>query len=226
MPTKKNLQDATIEDLKLDSRNPRVRTERSAELINTSLQKFGGMRSIVLDENNVVRAGNGTVTEAKELGFQKVKIIDAEGDELIAVRRKGLTEKDWIQYGVADNRSSDLSEWDTELLLELDDEFDLGDSFEEFEIEEFESSLDAEVGVTGEHKPIDQKKLADDEKTMASLLDDLGVKKLPCRVEPGQIWELGDHRLICGDSTDPWAIAILMNWEAYTGKTANLIETT
>lgn len=235
MPTKK--EHASINDLKLDPRNPRVRTERSSEMIRDSLKKFGGMRSIVLDENNIVRAGNGTITEAKDLGLDKVRIIDADGDEIIAVRRKGLTEKDWIQYGVADNRSSDLSEWDSEILLELDEEFDLEDYFTPDEIEDFEIQLDEEAGTSGHHEPLSNKRIKKDEENLDQLLKDQGAKKLPCRCKPGEIWQLGKHRLLVGDSTDQGAIAILMNGKladvcctdppygvSYKGKSAEALE--
>jgi hypothetical protein len=141
-----------IADLIPDPQNPRRRTDRSAQLIRESLNQFGGMRSLVVDENNVVRAGNGTLEQAKELGYKSVKIIDTDGTELIAVRRTGLKDDEWIQYGVADNRTSDLSEWDAEILLQLDEEYNLGDWFTSDELEEFELHLDAEEGSTGSTK--------------------------------------------------------------------------
>lgn len=112
----------SIEDLTLDPQNARKRTERSHGTIVKSLEKFGGMRSIVLDDQNRVRAGNGTVEAAAQIGIHKVRIIDADGHEIIAVRRKGLSEEEWKTYAIADNRSSELSEWEPEVLLEYMDE--------------------------------------------------------------------------------------------------------
>lgn len=105
-------------------------------MIRKSLEEFGGMRSLVIDDQNTVRAGNGTLEEAGQVGIEKVRIIDAEGDELIAVRRHGLTEEQWKRYALADNRSSELSEWDTEVLAELKDDIDLRDFFFEPELDD------------------------------------------------------------------------------------------
>lgn len=122
MPEKKI---ESIEQLKPDPRNARKRTERSHSMIVKSLEQFGGMRSIVVDEDNMVRAGNGTLEAATQIGIEKVRVIEADGNELIAVKRKGLTEEQWKQYAIADNRTSDLSEWDADVLTELSQEVNL-----------------------------------------------------------------------------------------------------
>ena len=81
----------SINNLKPDHKNARKRTDRSAELIKESLQRYGAARSVVIDENNRILAGNGTVEGAKAAGIKNVRIIETEGDEIIAVRRTGLT---------------------------------------------------------------------------------------------------------------------------------------
>ena len=133
-----------ISDLKFDPQNARKRTERSSFQIRTSLEKFGGMRSLVIDESNTVRAGNGTLEEAGQLGIEKVRIIDADGDELIAVRRTGLTEKEWKEYAIADNRSSDLSTWHAEILEEIAEEIDLSQYFLDDELGDLLAALNDE----------------------------------------------------------------------------------
>lgn len=112
----------SIKELQPDPRNARRRTDRSAALIAKSLQQFGAARSIVIDENNRVLAGNGTIEGAKAAGIQKVRIIETDGSELIAVKRSGLSDEQKIALAVADNRTSDLSEWDTDILAELSQE--------------------------------------------------------------------------------------------------------
>ena len=62
-------------------------------MIQESLQQVGAARSIVIDENGVILAGNGTVEAAGQIGIDRVKIIEASGDEIIAVRRSGLTDE-------------------------------------------------------------------------------------------------------------------------------------
>lgn len=123
-----------ISKLRFDPKNARRRTERSSRMIRTSLERFGGMRSIVVDENFEVKAGNGTLEEAGQIGLENVKIVRASGNELIAVLREGLTEEQWKEYAVADNRSSDLSDWDLETLSEIHDEVGLEDWFTTEEI--------------------------------------------------------------------------------------------
>ena len=121
---------ATIRDLKPDPRNARKRTDRSASLIQESLQRFGAARSIVIDEDGRILAGNGTVEGAKAAGIEKVRIIETEGDELVAVRRTGLTEEQKIGLALADNRTSDLSDWDPLMLQQLSETHDVSPWFE------------------------------------------------------------------------------------------------
>mgnify|MGYP005990817023 CR=1 FL=1 len=78
----------SINDLKSDHQNARKRTDRSAELIKESLQRYGAARSIVIDEDNRILAGNGTIEGAKEAGINRIRVIETDGDEVIAVRRK------------------------------------------------------------------------------------------------------------------------------------------
>ena len=125
----------SIKDLKSDHKNARRRTDRSASLIAESLKRYGAARSIVIDEDGRILAGNGTVEGAKAAGISKVRIIEAEGDELIAVKRSGLSEEDKVGLALADNRSSDLSEWDNEMLRQLSEEQNLNPWFNKAEIE-------------------------------------------------------------------------------------------
>jgi len=115
----------SIKDLKSDHKNARRRTDRSAELIKESLQRYGAARSIVIDEDNRILAGNGTIEGAKEAGINRIRVIETDGDEVIAVRRTGLTEEQKIGLALADNRTSDLSEWDQEMLNRLGEQHDI-----------------------------------------------------------------------------------------------------
>jgi DNA modification methylase len=178
-----------IQDLKSDHKNARRRTERSASLIAESLKRYGAARSIVIDEDGRILAGNGTVEGAKKAGINKLRIIEAEGDELIAVRRTGLTEDEKVGLAVADNRSSDLSEWDNEMLRQLSEEHDLTPWFEDGEL--LAEMLDTFEGNTD---PDDVPEVPEEP-----------ITKL------GDLWILGNHRLLCGDSTDVLAVDRLMN---------------
>jgi tRNA G10 N-methylase Trm11 len=122
---------ASINNLKHDHKNARKRTDQSAELIKESLQRYGAARSIVIDENDRILAGNGTVEGAKAAGIQNVRVIETDGDEIIAIRRTGLSEDEKVGLALADNRASDLSAWDKEMLHRLSAEHDLSPWFAE-----------------------------------------------------------------------------------------------
>ena len=179
----------SIKDLKSDHKNARRRTDRSASLIAESLKRYGAARSIVIDEDGRILAGNGTVEGAKKAGIDKLRIIEAEGDELIAVRRAGLTEDQKVGLALADNRSSDLSEWDHDMLRQLSEEHDLTPWFEDDEL--LAEVLDT---VEGNTDP-----------------DDVPEPPEEPVTKPGDLWILGDHRLLCGDSTDVLAVDRLMD---------------
>jgi DNA modification methylase len=174
---------AKIADLKPDPRNARKRTDRSASLIRESLERFGAARSIVIDEDGRILAGNGTVEGAKAAGIEKLRIIETAGDEIVAVRRTGLTEEQKIGLALADNRTSDLSEWDALMLQQLSEEQDLAPWFGADELAELlpdVEQLDAE------------------EQGDADAVPEPPAEPV---TKPGDVWILGKHRVMCGDST-------------------------
>jgi len=132
----------SIKDLKSDHKNARKRTDRSAELIKESLQRYGAARSIVIDEENRILAGNGTIEGAKEAGIDRIRVIETDGDEVIAVRRTGLTEEQKVGLALADNRTADLSEWDQEMLNRLGEQHDISLFFSQ---DDLNGILDADV---------------------------------------------------------------------------------
>jgi DNA modification methylase/ParB-like chromosome segregation protein Spo0J len=206
--TKPKIEQVDIADLKLTPRNPRKRTPESASVINKSLKEFGACRSIVIDENRIIRAGNGTITEARELGMEDVLIVEATGDQIVAVQRKGLTEEQWERYTFVDNYASDASTYDIDILREISQEVDLEsfcfpgkleDLFKELEgrTSELAESQETEGGGGGESTPHEKKE--EDQEAVEKLLDN--VEEVEPRVKPGEVWSLGRHRLGCGDST-------------------------
>lgn len=108
-----------LHDLKPDPQNARLHNDRNIGMIADSLREVGAARSIVIDENNIVRAGNGTLLGAAHAGITKVKVIDADGRTLIAVRRTGLTEDQKRRLSLLDNRAAELAEWDPDVLRAL-----------------------------------------------------------------------------------------------------------
>jgi hypothetical protein len=105
-----------IGELVADARNRRKHTPRNIGLITDALHKVGAARSIVIDEANEILAGNGVVEAAADAGITKVKVVDADGETIVAVRRRGLTAAQKRDLAIFDNRTAELAEWDLEQL--------------------------------------------------------------------------------------------------------------
>lgn len=115
------LQQATLRDLKQHGLNPRKHTPRNVAMIENSLREVGAARSGVIDENGVILAGNGTYEALSAAGIEKVKIVETDGNEWVVVKRTGLTEEQKRHLVVADNRTSELAQWDPEMLKQHGD---------------------------------------------------------------------------------------------------------
>ena len=109
----------SISELKPDKKNARRHNPRNIGMIADSIQEVGASRSIVIDEDNNILAGNGTVEAAAQAGITKMQIVDADGETIIAVRRKGLTKKQKTRLAIADNRTAELAEWEPDVLSDL-----------------------------------------------------------------------------------------------------------
>ena len=116
-----------IKDLVSDPKNARRHNPRNIGVVADSLNAVGAARSIVVDENNVVMAGNGVLEAAAQAGITKLQIVEADGETIIAVKRRGLTKKQKTQLALADNRANELSEWDTDNLADLLKDLDAED---------------------------------------------------------------------------------------------------
>jgi hypothetical protein len=114
-----------VKDLVHDPNQVRRHNQRNLGMLGDGLQKVGAARSIVIDEDNRILAGNGTVEAAGERGITGVRVIEADGHELIAVRRRGLTEAQKVELAIYDNRSSDLAGYDMAALERVTDAFGL-----------------------------------------------------------------------------------------------------
>lgn len=117
-------------EIKFDKRNYRKHGERNRQLIHNSLKDLGTGRSIVIDKDGEIIAGNGVYAEAQSLKIP-TKIVETDGSELIVVKRTDLSTDDdkRKQLAVLDNSTSDSSEFDLALLKEdfsMDDLQDFG----------------------------------------------------------------------------------------------------
>ena len=105
------------DEIKFDKRNYRIHDDRNKDLIRKSLNECGAGRSILLDADNEIIAGNGVYEQAKEIGMP-VKIIETDGSELVVVKRTDLKTDDYKRkkLAVMDNSTSDSSKFDIQLL--------------------------------------------------------------------------------------------------------------
>lgn len=180
------VESVAIAKLVFDPANARKHSARNLDAIKGSLTKFGQQKPIVIDAKGVVVAGNGTLAAAKDLGWDKIDAVRTklEGPEAIA-------------FALADNRTAELAEWDTEILTETlkalkDIDFDLDAiGFDE----DFMTALAPAGGTEGLTDP-----------------DDV-PESVETRCKPGDLWILGDHRLLCGDSTNVQHVERLMGGE-------------
>lgn len=108
-----------IGELIPDRRNPRAHTARNIGMIVDSLHEVGAARSIVIDELGNILAGNGTIEAAAEAGIERLQVVDADGETIIAVRRTGLTDAQKRRLSLMDNRTAELATWDADVLREL-----------------------------------------------------------------------------------------------------------
>lgn len=99
---------------KQDPKNYRFHSDRNKELIATSLRKLGAGRSVVIDSEDYIIAGNGVMEQAEALGI-KTRVVETDGSELVVVKRTDLKLDDpkRKELALADNATSDTSTWDT-----------------------------------------------------------------------------------------------------------------
>ncbi len=175
-----------ISELKPDQKNPRIHGKRNLDLIERSLRELGAARLIVIDEENNIIAGNGTVEGAIRIGMEDVQIIDTDGTKLIAVRVSGKTAEEKTRLAILDNRTAELAEWDEDVLKGLNEAGVLDDMFTGKELEG--------MGIKEE--------IVEDE-----------VPETPkeAKTVKGDLYELGRHRVLCGDSTNSDDVRFLMH---------------
>jgi DNA modification methylase len=188
-----------ISDLIPDPKNANKGTARGRGMLETSLQKYGAGRSILIDKNNVIIAGNKTAEVAGGIGMENVRIIETDGTEIIAVKRTDLdaNSKQGRELAIADNRVGEVGlEWNPEELAGLKLEGVSTDDF--FSMEEF-------AQITGQ--PLEQG-LCDP--------DDAPEPPAEPKSHTGELWALGEHRLFCGDSGNDASFAAVLKGDLAT----------
>lgn len=146
--------ETNIESLVPDNKNFNNGTEYGDRLMDESLRKFGLARSIVIDKNNRIIAGNKTAEKAADIGFTDVLVVEVDGNQLVAVKRKDidLDSAKGRELALADNATSKANlAWDESLIEEVSQQWgfepqDWGvDVFQQEEPEQEEPSGKKEI---------------------------------------------------------------------------------
>ena len=130
------VKEAKLKDLIRDDKNFNKGTERGQQLIEKSLRQFGAGRSVLIDKNNRIIAGNKTQENAEVAGIDDVIIVETDGTKLVAVKRTDidLDSKEGREMALADNATGKVDlVWDTDTLTEVADEF--GIEMDEWDVE-------------------------------------------------------------------------------------------
>ena len=179
-----------VADLVPYENNARI-NDGAVDAVANSIKEFGIKNPIIIDRNNVIVCGHTRIKACEKLGIEKVPCVVADD----------LTDEQIKAFRIADNSTAQIAEWDLEKLqAELENidmdmvQFGLQEQIEEIE-KEFEKEVqeDEVPEVDEENEPI---------------------------TKLGDIWQLGRHRLICGDSTDKATVERLMD-----GKKADMVFT-
>ena len=146
-----------ISKLKLDPHNANKGTVRGRRALKHSLEEFGAGRSILLDKNGTVIAGNKTLEQAIARGDKKVQVVKTDGSELVAVQRTDLDlgkDQKAKALAIADNRVGELDlAWDPAELSTLGKDVKLGQFFTDEELGELLTDVPQLVEREVELKP-------------------------------------------------------------------------
>jgi len=177
------LETIAIAEISLDPSNVRKHGRRNLDAIKASLRKFGQQKPIVVDAKGIVLAGNGTLTAAQELGWTEIEITRTELAGVAATA-----------FAIADNRTAELAEWDEDGLTKV---------LESLKVED--ADLLAATGYDA----------AEVDKMIGAEVTEDEAPEPPADpiTKTGDLWILGSHRVLCGDSTSADDVARLMRGE-------------
>jgi DNA modification methylase len=189
-----------IRGLRPYPRNARTHSKKQIRQIADSIERFGFTNPILVDDADMILAGHGRIEAAKQLGMDTVPCL----------RLSSMSEAEKRVYILADNKLAINADWDEDILAEeisalltVDLDFDIGVTG--FSIPEIDSLVDGLI-------PEEAGDPRDDQ------LPEPG--SVPPQCSLGEVWQLGPHRLVCGDALDPQTAALLMN-----GETAQMVFT-
>lgn len=131
-----------LSSLNLDPANVRRHPEKNLSRIKASLVAFGQQKPVVIDSRGIVLCGNGTIEAAKALGWTHVAVI-----------KSNLAGAERVAYSIADNRTSELAEWDEEALGQVLQALRDDESVDHAATGFDDSEIDALIGISSEFQP-------------------------------------------------------------------------
>jgi DNA modification methylase len=172
--------------------NARTHSKKQLRQIAKSIETFGFTNPVLIDQHGTILAGHGRVEAAKSLGMAAVPCL----------RIEHMSEAEKRAYVIADNKLALNAGWDEQLLAQ------------ELQGLLATETLGFDIGVIGfEVAEIDSLIEALNPEEPGNPEDDVIPEIAPRRVHPGDIWQLGNHRLICGDALDPKVLDDVMQGE-------------
>ena len=185
-----NIQNIPVGDIVPYKKNPR-KNDDAIRIVKRSIKEFGFQQPLVIDQNKEIVVGHTRFEAAQKIGLLEVPCIVADP----------LTTEQIRAYRIMDNKSAEYSKWNTDLLTEeiielLETDYDISmTGFTQKELQDMDINIDlddlAAQGLTDEEQVPD--------------VPENHVNKV------GDVWILGEHRLMCGDSTNKEDVALLMN---------------
>jgi hypothetical protein len=197
----RNIELVPVEQLLPFKGNARTHSRKQIRQIANSIERFGFTNPVLIDVQNGIIAGHGRVEAAKLLGLSGIP----------ALRLSHLSAAERRAYIIADNKLAQKAGWDREILaIELHGLIDLDFDVEltGFEMGEIDIFLDD----------------VDEARREAAGPEDESPDPLPgpSVSQAGDVWILGNHRVMCGDALDRGIDVAVRRWQAYTGKVATL----
>ncbi|WP_430443650.1 site-specific DNA-methyltransferase [Sphingorhabdus contaminans] len=179
---------ALLADIKPNPKNPRRHSEKAILLLSSGIERWGFLNPIIVDEHGNIVAGHARYLAAKRLGLDYVPVIEA----------RFVSEADRRAFALADNKIAEYSGWDNTLLIEelnflVDNHYDL--DITGFTV----ADLDFTIGEPEKPLEAEQVELPNPAATAVSRLGDL--------------WIIGPHRLLCGNSLEAASYDILLGSE-------------
>ncbi len=177
--------------LKPHPRNARTHSNKQISQIKKSIKAFGFLTPVLIDQDNLIIAGHARTLAAKDLGLTSLPCL----------RVGHLTSQEIRAYMLADNKLAENAGWDQDLLA--DEIHELSLTLPEIDFDAMGFTIAETDALIAGIKPNEDGDPADDILPLE--------KQCPAWVNKGDLWGLGEHRLLCGDSRDQSMIEALLN---------------